>query len=66
MANKLFLYSFSQHDKSIELCHRAMTFCTESSTLPLLTMGVQIHIEKIDDTQLGEHSLMVTVPTIVM
>ena len=33
MANELFLDSFSLHDESIELRHRAMTLCTESSTL---------------------------------
>ena len=44
MAIELFLYSFSQQDESIELRHRAMTTCTESSTLPSLTMGEDIQI----------------------
>ena len=43
-----------------------MAICIESSTLPLLTMGEDIHIEEIQDTQAGEHMLIVTVPTIVM
>ena len=37
MANEQYLVSFSQHDESIELRHRAMAPCTESSTLTLLT-----------------------------
>ena len=65
MANELFLDSFSQHDESIELCHRAMESYTESRTLSLLTMGEEIHIEEIQDTQAGEHMMLVTVPTIV-
>ena len=50
MANELFLDSFSQQDESIELRHRAMTLCTESSTLSLLTMGEDIQIDEIQDT----------------
>ena len=51
MANQKYLVSFSQQNESIELRHRAMTPCTESSTLPLLTMGEHIiTIEEIDDT----------------
>ena len=65
MANELFLDSFSQHDESIELRHRAMAPCTESIILPLLTMGEEIHIEEIQDTQEGEHMMLVTVPKIV-
>ena len=42
-----------------------MALCTESSTLPLLTMGENIHIEEIQDTREGEHLILVTVPTIV-
>ena len=38
MANEPFLYSSSQYDESIELRHRAMSHCTESRTLPLLTI----------------------------
>ena len=47
IATELFLDSFSQQLKSIELRHWAMAFCTESSTLSLLTMGEDIHIEEI-------------------
>ena len=67
MANELFLDSFSQQDESIELRHRAMAHCTESSTLPLLTMGENIQLVETQDTLAGEHKLieMVTVPTIV-
>ena len=38
----------------------------QSNTLPLLTMGENITIEEIQDTLLGEHEMLVTVPTIVM
>ena len=67
MANELSLDSFSQQDESIELHHRAMAHCTESSTLPLLTMGENIQLVETQDTHAGEHKLikMVTVPTIV-
>ena len=68
MANELFLDSFSQQDKSIELRHRAMAYCTESSTLPLLTMGKNIPLDATLDTLAGEDKLikMVTTSTIVM
>ena len=59
------LDSFSQQDEFIELRHRAITFYTEASTLPLLTMGENIQIEEIEDTLEGEHLMLVTVPTIV-
>ena len=67
MANELSLDSFSQKDESIELRHRAMAHCTESSTLPLLTVGENIKLVETQDTLTGEHKLikMVTVPTIV-
>ena len=67
MANELSLDSFSQQDESIELRHRAMAHCTESSTLSLLTMGENIKLVESLDTLAGEHKLieMVTVPTIV-
>ena len=65
MVNELYLDSFSQQDEFIELRHRAMAFCTESSTLTLLTMGENIRIEEIEDTMEGEHLMLVTVPTIV-
>ena len=67
MANELFLDSFSQQDEPIKLRHRAMAHCTESSTLPLLTMGENIQLVATQDTLAGEHKLIeiVTVPTIV-
>ena len=67
MANELFLDSFSQQDEFIELRHRAMAYCNESSTLSLLTVGENIQLVKTQDTLEGEHNLieMVTVPTIV-
>ena len=65
MATELFLGSFSQHDESIEIHHRAMISCTRVKRTPLLTMGEDICIEEIQGTQAGEHNLMVTVPTIV-
>ncbi|KAK1385867.1 hypothetical protein POM88_023602 [Heracleum sosnowskyi] len=39
MATEQSLETSSQKDESIEIQHRAMASCTESSTLPLLTMG---------------------------
>ncbi|KAK1394240.1 hypothetical protein POM88_013296 [Heracleum sosnowskyi] len=44
-----------------------MASCTESSTLPLLTMGEDIHIDDTQDTMPGEHFTFdfETVPTIV-
>lgn len=73
MANELFLDSFSQQGESIELRQRAMAHCNESSTLPLLTMGENLILEKTQDTLIGEHMIdvlwlideQVTVPTIV-
>ena len=67
MANEPLLDSFSQHDESIEIRHRARAHCTESSTLPLLTMGENIQLDETQDTLAGEHMFieMVTVPTIV-
>ena len=67
MVNELFLDSFPQQDESIELRHRAMAHCTESSTLPLLTMGENIQLIATQNTLAGELKLieMVTVPTIV-
>ena len=65
MATTQYLVSFPQQDETIEIHHRAMASCTESSTLPLLTMGENITIEEIEDTLSGEHKLLVTVPTIV-
>ena len=58
MANELFLDSFSQHDESIELRHRVMAHCIESSTLPLLTMGEKIQLVATQDTLAGEHKLI--------
>ena len=65
MADEQLLETSSQQDESIEIRHRAMTSCTESSTLPLLTMGEDIQIDVDQDTISGEHLGMVTVPTIV-
>ena len=65
MANEQYLVSFSQQDEPIELRHRFMVPCTESSTLLLLTIGENIRIEEIEDTLSGEHNMLVTVPTIV-
>ena len=44
MANEPVLDSFSQHDESIELRHRAMAPYTKSSILPLLTIGENIQV----------------------
>ena len=66
MASTQYLVSFPQEDETIEIRHRAMASCTDSSTLSLLTMGENITIEEIEDTKSGEHEMLVTVPTIVM
>ena len=44
-----------------------MTHCTQSITLPLLTMGENIQLDATQDTLAGEHKLIeiVIVPTIV-
>ncbi|KAK1357005.1 hypothetical protein POM88_050261 [Heracleum sosnowskyi] len=65
MANTQSLETSSQQDESIEVRHRAMAFCTESSTLPLLTMGENITLDATQDTLPGEHLGHETVPTIV-
>ncbi|KAK1388074.1 hypothetical protein POM88_016252 [Heracleum sosnowskyi] len=65
MANTQSLETSSQQGESIEVRHRAMSSCTESSTLPLLTMGENITLDATQDTLLGEHLGHETVPTIV-
>ncbi|KAK1369609.1 hypothetical protein POM88_035701 [Heracleum sosnowskyi] len=65
MANTQSLETSSQQGESIEVRHRAMEFCTESSTLPLLIMGENITLDATQDTLLGEHLGHETVPTIV-
>ena len=69
MATKQLLESFSEYDDSIEFRHRAMASCTESSPIPLHTMGDIFRIEELEDTWSGEHigdpSFYDTVPTIV-
>ncbi|KAK1397204.1 hypothetical protein POM88_007067 [Heracleum sosnowskyi] len=67
MAAEQSLETSSQQDESIEIRHRAMASCTESSTLPLLTMGEDIHIDDTQNTIQGEHFNFEfeTVPTIV-
>ncbi|KAK1392928.1 hypothetical protein POM88_011984 [Heracleum sosnowskyi] len=65
MANTQSLETSYQQGESIEVRHRAMAFCTESSTLPLLTMGENITLDATQDTLLGEHLGHETVPTIV-
>ncbi|KAK1370204.1 hypothetical protein POM88_036296 [Heracleum sosnowskyi] len=67
MATTQSLETSSQQDESIEIRHRAMASCTESSTLPLLTMGEDIHIDDTQDTMSREHFTFdfETVPTIV-
>ena len=65
MASTQYLVSFPQQNETIEIRHRAMASCIESSTLPLLTMGENITIEEIQDTLSGEHEMLVTVPTII-
>ncbi|KAK1356366.1 hypothetical protein POM88_049622 [Heracleum sosnowskyi] len=67
MATEQSLETSSQQDESIEIRHRAMASCTESSTLPLLTMGEDIQIDDSQDTMQGEHFTFdfETVPTIV-
>ncbi|KAK1360803.1 hypothetical protein POM88_045277 [Heracleum sosnowskyi] len=70
-ANEQLLETSSQQDESIEIRHQAMAFCTESSTLPLLTMGANTSETIVEthkqDTLRGEHIGMLaeTVPTIV-
>ena len=44
IVSEQYLVSFSQQDEPIELHHRAMEPCTDSSTLSLLTMGENIRI----------------------
>ncbi|KAK1364988.1 hypothetical protein POM88_040549 [Heracleum sosnowskyi] len=65
MAIEQSLETSFQHDESIEIRHRALATCNESSTLPLLTMGEDIQIEETQDTLLGEHLGSETVSTIV-
>ncbi|KAK1396442.1 hypothetical protein POM88_006305 [Heracleum sosnowskyi] len=67
MATTQSLETSSQQGGSIEIRHRAMTSCTESSTLPLLTMGEDIHLDYTQDTMQGDHFTFdfETVPTIV-
>ncbi|KAK1356704.1 hypothetical protein POM88_049960 [Heracleum sosnowskyi] len=65
MAIEQSLETSSQQDESIEIRHRAMAICTESGTLPLLTMGEDIQIDDTQDTLSGEHIGFDTVPTIV-
>ncbi|KAK1400955.1 hypothetical protein POM88_000560 [Heracleum sosnowskyi] len=67
MATKQSLETSSQRDESIEIRHRDMASCTESSTLPLLTMGEDNQIDDTQDTMQGEHFNFdfETVPTIV-
>ncbi|KAK1357390.1 hypothetical protein POM88_050646 [Heracleum sosnowskyi] len=67
MATEQSLETSSQQGGSIEIRHRTMASCTESSTLPLLTMGEDIHIDDTQDTMSGEHFTFDfdTVPTIV-
>ncbi|KAK1397067.1 hypothetical protein POM88_006930 [Heracleum sosnowskyi] len=65
MATEQSLETSSQHDESIEIRHRALAICNESSTLPLLTMGEDIHIDETQDTLSGEHFDFDIVPTIV-
>ncbi|KAK1398062.1 hypothetical protein POM88_007925 [Heracleum sosnowskyi] len=67
MATTQSLETSSQQGGSIEIRHRAMASCTESSTLPLLTMGEDIHLDDTQDTMSGEHFTFDfdTVPTIV-
>ncbi|KAK1380704.1 hypothetical protein POM88_027448 [Heracleum sosnowskyi] len=67
MATTQSLETSSQQGGSIEIRHRAMASCTESSTLPLLTMGEDIHLDDTQDTMSGEHFTFdfETVPTIV-
>ena len=62
MSNEPFLGSFSQQDDTIEVRHRGLTICTESSTIPLLIMRSHLE-EATQDTSSAEH--LVTVPTIV-
>ncbi|KAK1363598.1 hypothetical protein POM88_039159 [Heracleum sosnowskyi] len=59
------LETSSQQGESIEIRHRVMATCTESSTLSLLTMEENIPIDDTRDTLLGEHLGYDTVPTIV-
>ena len=65
MANEQYLASFSQQNDPIEICHRAMAPCIESYTLALLQVPRDILVEEIEDTDLGEELMLVTVPTIV-
>ncbi|KAK1370328.1 hypothetical protein POM88_036420 [Heracleum sosnowskyi] len=65
MASIQSLETSSQQGESIKVRHRAMASCTESSTLPLLTMGENITLDVTQDTLLGEHLGHETVPTIV-
>ncbi|KAK1389145.1 hypothetical protein POM88_017323 [Heracleum sosnowskyi] len=67
MATTQSLETSSQQGGSIEIRHRAMASCTESSTLPLLTMGEDIQLDYTQDTMQGEHFTFdfETVPTIV-
>ena len=65
MATEQLLETFSQQDESIEIRHRAMASCTESSTLPLLTMEAYKPIDDTQDTERGLHIESVKVPAIV-
>ncbi|KAK1397586.1 hypothetical protein POM88_007449 [Heracleum sosnowskyi] len=65
MAIEQSLETSSEQDESIEIRHRALAICNESSTLPLLTMGEDIQIQETQDTLSGEHLGSETVPTIV-
>ncbi|KAL8121917.1 hypothetical protein AgCh_018593 [Apium graveolens] len=65
MASEQLLETFYQQDESIEIRHKAMASCTESSTLPLLTMEAYKPIDDTQDTERGVHIESVTVPVIV-
>ena len=55
MVIKQSLGSSSQQGETIEVRHRAMASCKESSTLPLLTMEEFNQVEFAQDTLTGVH-----------
>ena len=55
MVNKQSLGSSSQQGETIEVRHRAMASCKESSTFPLLIMEEFIKVEFAQDTLTGVH-----------